>query len=159
MLSTQRYTSASGPRPSQSYSVQPPLPLAAKIGPASRSRVFFKRVPPPILCNICTHLEGGGVYGWGGRAVGLKQYRALCCEHCILYTVKCTVHNAYQCKHSTINCKVRTASYAVQRAQCTIHTAKCTLHHILYTIRTAPYALHHTHYTVHTSQRTLNILY
>ena len=37
---------ASGPRPSQSYSVQPRLPLAATIGPAGRSRVFFDKVWP-----------------------------------------------------------------------------------------------------------------
>ena len=30
----------------ESYSVQPRLPLAATIGPAGRSRVFFDRVRP-----------------------------------------------------------------------------------------------------------------
>ena len=33
-----------GPRQTESYSEQPRLPLAATIGPAGRSRVFFDRV-------------------------------------------------------------------------------------------------------------------
>ena len=40
-LRTQACRQASGPRPSQSYSVQPRLPLAATIGPACRSKLFF----------------------------------------------------------------------------------------------------------------------
>ena len=36
-----RRLAIAGPRQTESYSVQPRLPLAATIGPAGRSRVFF----------------------------------------------------------------------------------------------------------------------
>ena len=39
---------ASSPRQTESYSVQPHLPLAATINPAGRSRVFSDRVWPAV---------------------------------------------------------------------------------------------------------------